>query len=69
MSDKELELARIQLELLKVAAARHEMQFNIKQRQAEITRLEKLIQVQLDKEAELAIRIQDQQNSITGGTN
>lgn len=54
---EELELERTQLECIKVAAARHELEFQIKQRQAEIRRIQAQVDKQLAKEAELAIRI------------
>lgn len=57
--DKELELDRLNLERLKVAAARAEMSYNIKQRQAEINRLQENIKNQLAKEAELGTKIDD----------
>ena len=55
--DKELELARMELELLKVSAAKAEMKFNIKQRQSEIARIEETIKVQEGREADLKTKI------------
>jgi hypothetical protein len=56
--DKELELARLQLEKIKVAAARAEMDFRIKQANADIRRLQDQITNQLKREAELEVQIQ-----------
>lgn len=53
----ELELARMELEKIKVAAARAEMEFNIKQRESEIRRLRDNITNQLAREAELTAKI------------
>lgn len=61
--DKELELARMELEKIKVAAARAEMEFNVKQRQAEIRRLQDNIKNQLDRESELSAKIQEASNT------
>ena len=58
MSEKELEIERLKLEQIKVAAGRHELSFYIKQRRAEITRFEANIKIQLDREAELESKIQ-----------
>lgn len=55
----ELEVARMELEKIKVAAARAEMEFNIKQRRAEIKRLEENIKNQLTREAELSAKIEE----------
>jgi hypothetical protein len=55
--DKELEIARMELELIKVGAARAEMEFTIKQRQSEIKRIQDNIKIQLDKETDLKAKI------------
>lgn len=55
----ELEIARLELEKIKVAAARAEMEFAIKQRKAEIKRLEDNILNQLAREEELSAKIKE----------
>jgi hypothetical protein len=52
-----LELKRMKLELIKVAAARNELEFRIEERLDEINRIKEHIKVQLDKEAELQGKI------------
>jgi hypothetical protein len=52
-----LELKRIKLELIKVAAARHEIEFRIEERLDEIARLKEHVKVQEAKEAELTEKI------------
>ena len=52
-----LELKRIKLELIKVAAARHEIEFRIEERLEEIGRLKEHVKVQEAKEAELKEKI------------
>jgi hypothetical protein len=52
-----LELKRIKLELIKVAAARHEIEFRIEERLDEISRLKEHVKVQEAKEAELNEKI------------
>lgn len=54
-----LELKRMKLELIKVAAARHEMEFRIEERLDEINRIKEHIKIQEAKEAELAQKIQE----------
>lgn len=53
----QIEIKRMKLEKVKVAAARSELEFRIDERLDEINRLKDLIKVQTDKEAELAARI------------
>lgn len=53
-----LDLKRIKLELVKVAAARAELEFRIEERLDEIDRLKEHIKVQLDREAELTLKIE-----------
>lgn len=53
----QLELKRIKLELVKVAAARAELEFRVEERLDEINRIKDNIKIQLDKEAELQGRI------------
>lgn len=48
-----LELKRKELELVKVAAARAEMEFKILEKQEEIERIKTNIQAQIKREAEL----------------
>lgn len=48
-----IEVKRKELELIKVAAARHELEFKIMEREEEIERIKTSIEVQLKKEAEL----------------
>jgi hypothetical protein len=57
--DKELEIERMKLELIKVSAAKAEMEFLIKQRHSEIKRIQENIKVQADKEVELRLRIEE----------
>lgn len=54
-----LELKRMKLELVKVAAARAEMEFRIEERLEDIARIKDNINVQLDKEAELRAKIEE----------
>jgi len=54
-----LEIKRLKLELVKVAAARHELEFRIEERLEEIARIKDHVKVQLDKEAELKGRISE----------
>lgn len=63
--DHDLELERVKLELIKVAAARAEMEFAIKQRQSEIRRLQENIKTQQQKEVELGNKIQTALSSIS----
>lgn len=53
----DLEIDRLQLEKVKVAASRAEMEFQIKQRQSEIRRVQIQIDKQLVREAELTAKI------------
>jgi hypothetical protein len=62
--DKELEAERLNLEKMKVATARHEMAYLIKQRQAEIKRLQDNIANQMAKEAELDSKINELNASL-----
>ena len=55
--DKELEIARMKLELLKVSAAKAELEFMVMQRQSEIKRVQENIQIQVNKEEELKQKI------------
>lgn len=52
-----LELKRMKLELVKVAAARHDLEFRIEEKMDEIERLKANIAIQLAKEAELAAKV------------
>jgi hypothetical protein len=52
-----LDIKRMKLELVKVAAARAELEFRIEERLDEVERLREHIRVQLDKEAELTTKI------------
>jgi len=52
-----LDLKRMKLELIKVAAARHEIEFRIEERLDEINRLRENIKIQVAKEAELKEKI------------
>ena len=54
-----LELKRTKLELIKVAAARAELEFKIEERLEDINRIKDHIKIQLDKEAELAAKIEE----------
>lgn len=53
----ELELKRKELELIKVAAARAELEFKILEKQDEIVRIKDNIQIQLKRETELTAEI------------
>lgn len=52
-----LEIKRMKLELVKVAAARNELEFRIDERNDEIARLQEHIKVQIAKEEELSEKI------------
>ncbi len=54
-----LELKRMKLELIKVSAARAELEFRVEERLDEIERVKANIKIQLDKETELAQKIKD----------
>jgi hypothetical protein len=54
-----LEIKRLKLELIKVAAARAELEFKIEERLEDITRIKSAIKIQLDKEEELNTRIKE----------
>ncbi len=58
-----LEIKRMKLELVKVAAARADLEFRIEERLDEINRIKENIKIQLDKEAELASKIADVEKS------
>lgn len=49
----ELEMKRKELELIKVAAARAELEFKILEKQEEVLRIKEHIQVQLTRETQL----------------
>lgn len=53
-----LELERLKLELLKVGAAKAELQFKIYERQADIVRIEEQIKISENRESELKTLIQ-----------
>ena len=53
-----LEIKRLKLELIKVTAAKHELDFRIEERLDEIARLKEHIKVQEAKELELAAKIE-----------
>jgi hypothetical protein len=59
-----LELKRMKLELVKVSAARHDIEFRIEERLDEIERLKEHIKVQVAKEAELKDKI-DAENAAS----
>ena len=52
-----LELKRTEVELIRVAAVRAELEFKIVEREDEIERIKEHIQVQLKREEELKIKI------------
>lgn len=52
-----LDLKRMKLELIKVAAARHELEFRVEERLDEINRLKDHVKIQQDKEKELEDKI------------
>lgn len=54
-----LELKRMKLEVIRVAAARAEMEFKVEERLEDISRLKDNIKLQLDKEAELSAKIEE----------
>lgn len=55
----DLELKRLNMELLKVQAARAELEFKIVEREDEIRRLYEHIAIQLKREAELKIKLEE----------
>jgi C4-dicarboxylate-specific signal transduction histidine kinase len=57
MAISALDVKRMKLELVKVAAARAELEFRVEERMDEINRIHEHIKVQLDKEAELQAKI------------
>lgn len=57
--DKELEVERMKLELMKVTTARMELEFVIKQRMSEIKRVQDNIQIQMARELELKSKIDE----------
>lgn len=54
-----LELKRTEVELIRVQAARAELEFKIIEREDEIERIRENIQAQLKREEELRIKISD----------
>lgn len=60
-----LELKKIKLELIKVNAAKAELEFRIDERLEEIERIKSHIQVQEDKEAELQAKIAEAQKAVS----
>ena len=60
-----LDLKRIKLELIKVAAGRAEMEFRIDERMEDINRIKDNINVQLAKEAELKAKIDEAEKAST----
>lgn len=56
-----IELKKIKLELMKVTAARHELELRIDERMEEIERVKAGIQIQLNKEAELTNKIKQEE--------
>lgn len=63
MAMSSLDLKRMKLELVKVAAARAELEFRVDERLDEINRIKEHIKVQLDKEAELQSKIAEAEKS------
>lgn len=59
MAMSQLDIKRMKLELVKVAAARAELEFRIEERMDEVNRIKDHIQIQLDKEAELQQKISE----------
>ena len=55
----DLEKDRLELELIKVGAARAEMEFIIKQRESEIRRVREAVKVQMSREEELRSKIKE----------
>jgi hypothetical protein len=53
----------MKLDLIKVAAARAEMEFKVEERLEDIQRIKDNIKVQLDKEAELQAKISEAEKS------
>ena len=54
-----LELKRIEVELIRVAAARAELEFKIDERLDEIERIKEHIQAQVKREEELKLKIKE----------
>jgi hypothetical protein len=59
----DLELKRMEVELIRVQAARAELEFKIIEREHDIMRIKEHIKVQLDKEEELKNRLKDAKGS------
>lgn len=54
-----LEIKRMELELVKVAAARAELEFKIEERLDDISRIKEHIRIQQEKEKELTKKIEE----------
>lgn len=54
-----LEIKRMKLELIKVTAARHELEFRIEERLDEVARIQEHVKVQQNKEEELTLKIKE----------
>lgn len=65
MAMSALELKRMKLELVKVQAARAELEFRVEERLDEINRIKDNIKLQQDKEAELSGKIADAEKSAS----
>tara|TARA_R110000868_G_scaffold272607_1_gene531837 strand:- start:6082 stop:6267 length:186 start_codon:yes stop_codon:yes gene_type:complete len=59
----DLEKDRLELELIKVGAARAEMEFIIKQRESEIRRVREAIRIQVAREDELRTKIKEMEKN------
>lgn len=60
-----LELKRMKLQLVQVAAARNQLEFNIEERLDEVERIKANIKIQQDKEAELSAKIADAEKAAS----
>jgi len=54
-----LEFKRMEVELIRVQAARAELEFKIVEREHDIARIKEHIQIQLDKEEELKAKLKE----------
>lgn len=57
-----LDLKRMKLQLVQVAAARAELEFKIEERLEDIKRIQDAIDIQKQKEEELALKIESEEN-------
>ena len=62
----DLELKRMEVELIRVQAARAELEFKIVEREHDIMRIKEHIKIQLDKEEELKQKLKEAKGNNDG---